>query len=95
MKDQYDFRRAKRGAVVPVPRGKTRVTLPLDDDLLEWFRRQIHARGGGDYSVLINEALRGYVKEQQEPLEKILRRVVREELASSHRSKNKRTRQPA
>ncbi len=38
MKQQYDFSKGKRGAVVPILQGKTRVTIRLDDDLLGWFR---------------------------------------------------------
>lgn len=80
MKAQYDFRKGKRGAVVRVPRGKTRITIRLDDDVLEWFRAQVEEAGGGNYQTLINEALKEYVEQQREPLEVVLRRVVREEL---------------
>ncbi|PWB79969.1 MAG: CopG family transcriptional regulator [Candidatus Methylomirabilota bacterium] len=80
MKAQYDFRKGKRGAVVRVPRGKTRITIRLDDDVLEWFRAQAEEAGGGNYQTLINEALKEYVERRHEPLEVILRRVVREEL---------------
>jgi uncharacterized protein (DUF4415 family) len=52
----------------------------LDDDLLEWFREQAHAAGGGSYQTLINRALRDYVAAKAEPLEETLRRVLREEL---------------
>lgn len=80
MKAQYDFRKGKRGAVVRVPRGKTRITIRLDDDVLEWFRAQVEEAGGGNYQTLINEALKEYVEQRREPLEVVLRRVVREEL---------------
>jgi len=40
----------------------------------------VHLAGGGNYQTLINYALREYIKEQKEPLEEIVRRVVREEL---------------
>jgi len=82
MKKEYDFRKGKRGAVVRVPKGKTRITIRIDDDLLEWFRGEVDAMGGGNYQTLINQALREYVTRQQQPLEEILRRVVREELHS-------------
>jgi predicted RNase H-like HicB family nuclease len=78
---EYDFSNARRGAIDPVAAGKTRITIRIDDDLLEWFRQQVHALGGGNYQTLINQALREYVQRQNEPLEDILRRVVREELA--------------
>ena len=80
MKKQYDFSKAKRGAVIKSPPGKTRITIRLDDDVLQWFRDQAHAAGGGNYQTLINAALRGYVSSQSEPIEEALRRVLREEL---------------
>jgi len=80
MRKGYDFSQAKRGPVVPVPPGKTRITIRLDDDLIEWFKGQIHAAGGGNYQTLINKALREYIESRAEPLEKTLRRVIREEL---------------
>ncbi|HYX47490.1 MAG TPA: BrnA antitoxin family protein [Sphingomicrobium sp.] len=81
MKKEYDFRGGKRGPAVPVPPGKTRITIRLDDDVLSWFREQVHLAGGGNYQTLINAALREFVAEKREPLEKTLRRVLREELA--------------
>ncbi len=80
MRKEYDFSRAKRSPVVPVPPGKTRITIRLDDDLIEWFKGQVHAAGGGNYQTLINVALREYVGKKREPLEETLRRVIREEL---------------
>ena len=82
MKSEYNFRKGKRGAVAPAPKGKTRITIRIDDDILEWFRGEVEAAGGGNYQTLINQALRDYVRQQQQPLEEILRRVVREELAA-------------
>jgi uncharacterized protein (DUF4415 family) len=82
MKKEYDFSKGKRGAIVPVPKGKTRITIRIDDDILEWFRGEVEAAGGGSYQTLINDALREYLKQQQQPLEDLLRRVVREELMS-------------
>ena len=80
MKKEYDFSQGKRGAIEPLPPGKTRITIRLDDDVIEWFRAQVHLAGGGNYQTLINYALRVYIKGQEEPLEEIVRRVVREEL---------------
>jgi len=57
---------------------------------LEWLRNKVHVAGGGDYTALINAVLKEYVQSNQEPFEQILRRVVREELASSYRTKPKR-----
>lgn len=80
MRKQYDFSKAKRGPVVSVPKGKSRITIRLDDDVLDWFREQVDAAGGGNYQTLINDALRTFVAERKRPLELVLRRVVREEL---------------
>jgi uncharacterized protein (DUF4415 family) len=63
MKSEYDFSKGKRGPVIPVPRGKTRITIRLDTDLIDWFRSQVEAAGGGNYQTLINSALRDYVRE--------------------------------
>ncbi|CAG1001594.1 hypothetical protein ANAEL_03005 [Anaerolineales bacterium] len=83
MKSEYGFSKGKRGAVRPAPKGKTRITIRIDDDILEWFRSQVDAAGGGNYQTLINNALREYITHQQEPIEVILRRVVREELQNA------------
>jgi len=83
MKSEYNFSKGKRGAVVPAPKGKTRITIRIDDDILEWFRAEVEAMGGGNYQTLINQALRDYLTQQQQPLEEILRRVVREELTAA------------
>ncbi len=80
MRKEYDFSKAKRGAVVSVPKGKTRITIRLDDDVLAWFKEQVHRAGGGNYQTLINAALREHIKRSDEPLEETLRRVLREEL---------------
>lgn len=80
MKKEYDFSAGKRGPVVAIPPGKSRITIRLDDDLLEWFKEQVHAAGGGNYQTLINSALREHVHQKKEPLEETLRRVVRAEL---------------
>lgn len=82
MKKEYNFSKGKRGAVVPAPKGKTRITIRVDDAILEWFRGEVDAAGGGNYQTLINDALREHITRQQEPIEVILRRVVREELTA-------------
>lgn len=81
MRKEYDFSKGKRGAVIPTPAGKTRITIRIDDDILAWFRAQVHAAGGGNYQALINSALRQFISSRQEALEDTLRRVLREELA--------------
>lgn len=80
MEAEYDFSQGKRGAITPTPSGKTRITIRLDDEVLAWFRDQVHAAGGGNYQTLINEALRQHIQASREPLEETLRKVVREEL---------------
>ena len=78
MKKNYDFSKARRGPVIRTPRGKTRITIRIDDDVLEWFRKQVHAAGGGSYQTMMNRALREHMEGQVEPLEETLRRVLRE-----------------
>ena len=80
MKDEYDFSNARRGPAVPVPKGKTRITIRLDADVIAWFKKQVHDAGGGSYQALINAALRAHIAQAAEPLEDTLRRVLREEL---------------
>jgi uncharacterized protein (DUF4415 family) len=80
MKSEYDFTKAKRGAVVATPPGKTRVTIRLDNVVLDWFRKQVDDAGGGNYQALINDALLEHIARRREPLELTIRRVIREEL---------------
>jgi hypothetical protein len=83
----HNFSRGKRGPVVPIPRGKTRITIRLDDDVLDWFREEVDKAGGGNYQTLINEALRQHVTRAREPLEQTLRRVIREEIGEASGSR--------
>lgn len=80
MKKEYDFSRGKRGPVLRTPPGKTRITIRIDDDILEWFRAQVHKAGGGSYQTLMNDALRRFIESKERGLEETLRRVLREEL---------------
>jgi uncharacterized protein (DUF4415 family) len=80
MKKEYDFSGGKRGVVVRAPAGKTRITIRIDEDLLQWFRKQVHQAGGGSYQTLINNALRKFIEAEQRDPEETLRRVLREEL---------------
>jgi hypothetical protein len=91
MKKEYDFSKAKRGPVVPTPAGKTRITIRLDDEVLDWFRQQVHASGGGNYQSLINAALRDFIVDKKEPLEETLRRVIREEIPEYGSRRTKRS----
>ncbi|RPJ55845.1 MAG: ribbon-helix-helix protein, CopG family [Acidobacteria bacterium] len=79
MKKEYDFENAKRGPVIP-SQGKTRITIFLDDDILEAFRSRAEEAGRG-YQTMINDALRMYLGKASRPVdEETLRRVIREEL---------------
>ena len=80
MKTEYDFSKAKRGPVFRPEPGKTRITIRLDNAVLDWFRRKAHEAGGASYQGLINEALIRHMAATQEPLELTLRRVIRDEL---------------
>lgn len=87
MKKQYDFSRGKRGRITtPVPQqsGKTRITIRIDDDVLEYFLKQADASGGSTgYQTLINEALRLHAENKAPKLEDTLRRIFREELRTA------------
>jgi uncharacterized protein (DUF4415 family) len=82
MKKEYDFSKGKRGSVIKTPEGKIRITIRIDEDILNWFREQVHAAGGGNYQSLINMALREYINSKKESLEDTLRQIIREELSS-------------
>jgi len=75
---EYDFSKGKRGAVIP-QKGKTRITIFIDTDILEWFRDEAEREGRG-YQTAINQALRNYIKQDRRPLQDIVREVVRKEL---------------
>ena len=83
MKMEYDMRSAKRGAINPPAGGKTRITIRIDNEILNWFREQVDKDGGGSYQTMINVALGEHIRRQSEPLEKILRRVIRQELRAT------------
>ncbi len=80
---EYDFSQGRRGPVVSPPPGKTRITIRLDHDILEWFRNKVHEAGGGNYQTLINQALREYSQYRDGLLAETLRRVIKEELAGT------------
>ena len=79
MKKEYDFTKAKRGAVVPQT-GKTRISIYIDNDVLEQFRQRADTSGRG-YQTMMNEALREYLGKSPRAVdETTLRRILREEL---------------
>jgi uncharacterized protein (DUF4415 family) len=73
-----DFTEAKRGPVVSPEPGKTKISIRLDNRVLDYFRHLVEQAGGGNYQTLINDALVDYIK-QQSMLEAV-RQAVREEL---------------
>jgi uncharacterized DUF497 family protein len=80
MKKEYNFSKGKRGAVIPQV-GKTRITIYLDDGILERFKAQSQKTGKG-YQTLINDALNSYLGLTAKPLtEELVRKIVREELS--------------
>jgi uncharacterized protein (DUF4415 family) len=82
MRAEYDFSEAKRGAVIPQT-GKTRITIYINDDVLETFRSRSDAAGKG-YQTIMNEALRDYLDKVKQPFdEETLRRVIQEELRAA------------
>ncbi|NJM07682.1 BrnA antitoxin family protein [Candidatus Gracilibacteria bacterium] len=81
MQEEYDFTKGTRRPVVPVPNGKIRITIRIDEDILEWFRTQVEQQSGGNYQTMMNTALREYIHHHN--LEEMLRKVVREELQKS------------
>jgi uncharacterized protein (DUF4415 family) len=80
MKKEYDFSKGRRGAIEKPLAGKTRITIRIDNEVLDWFRARVDNKGGGNYQTMINDALVDYIKREGEPLEDTLRRVLREEL---------------
>ncbi len=83
MKAKYDFSKGKRGAVLPSSGKKVRITIRLDRDIIDWFRSKVEEQGGGNYQSMLNDALRTYMERQEQPLEEVLRRVVRDELQAA------------
>ena len=86
MRKVYDFSKGKRGAAIPSS-GKTRITIMLDDDIIEHFRQRAEAEGIG-YQTKINAVLRAATaappkgrKAAERPVtEAALRKILREEL---------------
>lgn len=80
MKKEYDFSKGTRGAIDPLPSGKTRITIRLDNEIIDWFRKQVEEKGEGNYQTMINNSLREYIANSGETLENIIRRVFRDEI---------------
>ena len=79
MDKEYDFSKGKRGPIIS-NKGKTRITIYLDDDILDAYRRKGDEVGRG-YQTLINEALRQSISSKSVAVDaRTLRRILREEL---------------
>jgi uncharacterized protein (DUF4415 family) len=87
MKRNYDFSKGKRGRIAPAmpeQRGKARITIRLDEDLVEHFLQEADRSGGVvGYQTLINDALRQHVEGKSPKLADTLRRIVREEIRAA------------
>jgi len=70
----------------PMKKGKARITIRLDRDILDWFKGEVGSVGGGSYQTLINRALREHINGREQLNEDILRKIIREELAVSRNS---------
>ena len=64
MSQADDFTRGKRGPVALLAPSQTRITIRLDGDIVDWFRDQVHQKGGGNYQTTINDALRSHIQRQ-------------------------------
>jgi len=87
MNEQYDFSHGKRGRVLPPDpeqRGKTRITIRIDEDIVDAFLKEAESSGGSvGYQTLINSALRQHIEGKAPRLEDTLRRIIREEIRAA------------
>jgi uncharacterized protein (DUF4415 family) len=77
---EWDNKKAKQGVVLKISPNKTRVTIRLDNDILNWFRNEVHKNGGGNYQTLINASLREFIESKSKRFESAIRKIIREEL---------------
>ncbi len=79
MRAEYDFSKGKRGALIP-QKGKTRISIFIDNAILDEFRARAEKAGSG-YQTMMNDALRKYLSETEQPVtEQVLRQVLRQEM---------------
>jgi uncharacterized protein (DUF4415 family) len=87
MKEHYDFSKGKRGRVLPAepePAGKVRITIRIDEDIVEAFLKESEESGGAvGYQTLINTALRQHIEGKAPKFEETLRRILREEIRAA------------
>lgn len=85
-----DFAKAKRGPVIPAEPGKTKISIRIDNAVIEYFRGQVERAGAGNYQTLMNDALVAFI--QQRSMIDAVRQVVREELSSTTKQRQSRVR---
>jgi BrnA antitoxin of type II toxin-antitoxin system len=84
MRAEYDFSKGKRGALIPT-KGKTRITIYIDDAILNEFRTRAERAGTG-YQTMMNDALRAFLETNEQPVTaSVLRKIIREELPEASR----------
>lgn len=84
MRTEYDFSKGKRGALIPA-KGKTRITIYIDDVVLNEFRARAERLGTG-YQTMMNEALKAFLEKNEKPVTAaMLRQIIREELPEASR----------
>lgn len=84
MRAEYDFSKGKRAALVPM-KGKTRITIFIDDAVLNEFRARAERAGAG-YQTMMNEALKAFLEKNERPVTAaVLRQIIREELPEASR----------
>lgn len=75
-----EFKNARRGPVIPPDPSKVRITIRLDPEVINYFKDEVSAAGGGNYQTLMNNVLRDYVEGKEKGLDRRIRKIVREEL---------------
>lgn len=84
MRAEYDFSKGKRGALIPA-KGKTRITIYIDDSILDEFRARAEKAGYG-YQTMMNEALKAFLEKNEKPVTaSVLRQIIREEIPGTSR----------
>lgn len=84
MRAEYDFSKGKRGALIPT-KGKTRITIYIDDVVLNEFRARAERAGTG-YQTMMNDALKAFLEKNEKPVTAaVLRQIIREELPDTKR----------
>ena len=75
-----EFKNAKRGPVILPDPSKVRITIRLDPEVIDHFKEEVSAAGGGNYQTLINNVLKDYIEGKEKGLDRKIRKIVREEM---------------